>query len=69
VATRRAWACQRMVPMRHGARELEARRPHMVSVRNEEAEVIREALSPGAWRRHRGGVAALIAVDQCSRLM
>jgi hypothetical protein len=37
MATRRAWACQRTVPTRHGARELEARRPHAVSVRNEEA--------------------------------
>jgi hypothetical protein len=38
-----------------------------VSARKEEGEALREALSPGAWRRHRGGAAALIAVDRRSR--
>jgi hypothetical protein len=38
-----------------------------VSARKEEGEALREALSPGAWRRHHGGAAALIAVDRRSR--
>jgi hypothetical protein len=67
VATQRAWACQRTMPMRRRARELEARQPHAVSARKEEAEVLHEALSPGAWRRHRGGTTTLIAVDRRSR--
>jgi hypothetical protein len=67
VATRRAWVCQCMVPTRRGARELEARRSHAVSARKEEAEALREALSPGAWHRHRGGAAALTVVDRRSR--
>jgi hypothetical protein len=45
LAMRRAWTCQRTVPTRHGARELEARRPHTVSARKEEAEALREALT------------------------
>jgi hypothetical protein len=42
--------------------------PHTVPAREEEAETLREALSPGAWRWHRGGAAALTAVDRCSRV-
>jgi hypothetical protein len=66
-ATWRAWACQRTVPTRHGATELEARWLHVVLARKEEVEALREALSPGAWRRHRGGATALTAVDQRNR--
>jgi hypothetical protein len=60
-------ACQCTVPTWRGARGLEARRPHTVSAKKEEAEALREALSPGAWRQHHGGVAALIAVDRRSK--
>jgi hypothetical protein len=37
--------------------------PHAVPARKEEAE----ALSSGAWQRHRGGSAAMIAIDRRSR--
>jgi hypothetical protein len=67
VATWHAWECQCTVPTQYGARGLEARWPHAVSARKEEAEALCEALSPGAWRRHHGGIAALIAVDRRSR--
>jgi hypothetical protein len=40
----------------------------MVSARKEEAEVLYEPLSPGAWRRHQGGAAALTVVDRRSRV-
>jgi hypothetical protein len=40
-----------------------------VSVRKEEAEALREALSPGAWRRHRGGAAAVTAGKAASEEM
>jgi hypothetical protein len=40
---------------------------HVVSARKEETEALREALSSGAWHRHRGGAAALTAVDRCNR--
>jgi hypothetical protein len=43
--------------------------PHAVLARKEEAEALREALSPGAWRRHHGIVAALTAIDWRSRTM
>jgi hypothetical protein len=71
MATRRAWVCQRMVPTRRGAGlgswRLDG--PHAVSARKEEQEAMREALSLGAWRQHRGSAAALTAVDRCSRVM
>jgi hypothetical protein len=38
-----------------------------VAAREEEVEALREALSPVAWHRHRGGVAAMTAIDRHSR--
>jgi hypothetical protein len=59
VATRRTWACQRTVPMRHGAGELEARRAA--------CGVSKEGGNRCLQRRHHGGAAALTAVDQRRR--
>jgi hypothetical protein len=41
--------------------------PHAVLARKEEAEALREVLSPGAWNRHRGGSAAMTAINRHSR--
>jgi hypothetical protein len=40
-----------------------------VLTREEEAEALREALSPGAWHRHRDGAAVMTAVGRHSRAM
>jgi hypothetical protein len=41
--------------------------PHTVPAREEEAEALREALSPGAWHWHCGGLAVMTVIDQRSR--
>jgi hypothetical protein len=40
-----------------------------VPAREEEAEALREALSPGAWHQHRGGAMTMTAIGRCSRAM
>jgi hypothetical protein len=47
-ATRRAWACERMVPTRCATRKLEARQGARGSARKEEAEALRDVLLSGA---------------------
>jgi hypothetical protein len=41
--------------------------PHAVPTREEKAEAVRDALSLGAWHRHRGGAAAMTAISRHSR--
>jgi hypothetical protein len=55
-AMQRAWVCQRMAPMRHGARELEARLvAHGVSKeggsRSAARGLVARCLAPTSWRR------------------
>jgi hypothetical protein len=40
-----------------------------VPAREEEAEALHEALSPGAWHWHRGGSAVVTTIDRRSRTM
>jgi hypothetical protein len=44
-------------------------RPHAVSARKEEAEVLREVWSPGSWHQHHVGSAVMTAIDRRSRTM